>query len=314
MDKWAAMRTFRRVVELGSFTAAAQDLKLAGASVSKHVAELERDLGTAMIARTTRRISLTEPGRLFFLSCQRLLDDLTETEHAVKAAGTELRGTLRVNAPMSFGVLHLTDAVKELLRIHPDLHVDLSMNDRTVDLIEGSFDVAVRIRTELPDSSLIVRRIAPVRRVLCAAPEYLATYGDPTTPEELAQHRCLVYSLARSPERWPLQASSGRDATVEVMPWLSANSSLVLKELVLAGLGIAAMPTFVVWQELLQGAVVRVLEGYQVPSHSLYAVYPPNRTPPAKVRAFVDLLAARFSPEPPWDIALNEGRIATAPE
>lgn len=301
MDKLVAMRTFRRVVELGGFAAAARDLGLSNAAVSKHVAELEAHLGATLLTRTTRRLSVTEAGRGYYDRCARILDDVREADIAVRELQTAPRGLLRVNAPMSFGLKHLSPILPEFMARYPEVRVDLAMNDRVVDLIEEGFDVALRIRAELADSSLIARRLASVRRVLCASPAYLAKHGAPVAAEDLARHRCLVYSLSEAPNAWTLRRPGG-EVTVKVEGWLTANSSLVLRDALLNGGGVALVPTFLIGSDLDDGRLTRILGDHEAAGRTLFAVYPPGRHLSPKVRAFVDFLAERFAPIPPWDL------------
>jgi DNA-binding transcriptional LysR family regulator len=302
MDKLAAMHAFRRVIELGSFRAAARDLGRSNAAVSKQVSDLEAELGATLVARTTRRLALTEVGKAYYERCARLLDDLTETETAVASLQAAPRGLLRVNAPMSFGLLHLAQAMPAYIQRCPDVRVDLVMNDRAVDLLEEGFDIAVRVRTSLPDSSLIARQLAPVRRVLCAAPDYLGQYGNPQQPEDLVRHRCLIYSLSTSPTEWTFALErTSEPLTVRVQPYFTANSSIALREVLLAGSGIALVPTFVVGPDLREGRLKTVLPGFDIAPQTMYALYPPARHLSPKVRSFVNFLVERYGDEPYWD-------------
>lgn len=195
MDALTGMRVFRRVVERGSFSAAAADLDLSNGAVSKHIGQLEGHLGARLLNRTTRRLSLTEAGRTYYERCVRLLDDLDEAERAVRQLHAAPRGRLKISAPMSFGILHLAPALPEFGLRYPEVEVDVVLNDRFVDLIDEGYDVALRIITDLPDSTLVARRFTLVRRVVCAAPAYLERHGVPVTPDDLKRHHCLIYSL-----------------------------------------------------------------------------------------------------------------------
>ncbi len=302
MDKLAAMHAFRRVIECGSFRAAARELGRSNAAVSKQIGDLEAELGATLITRTTRRLALTEIGRAYYERCARILDDLAEAETAVASLQMAPRGLLRVNAPMSFGLLYLASALPAYMQRCPDVRVDLVMNDRTVDLVQEGFDVAVRVRTSLADSSLVARRLAPVRRVLCATPNYLEQHGCPERPEELHGHRCLIYSLSSSPTEWVLIRRGGREPlTVTVAPYYTANSSIALREALLAGSGIALIPTFVVGADLDEGRLATVLSDFEIPPQSLYALYPSSRHLSPKVRSFVDFLVELYGGEPHWD-------------
>ncbi len=305
------MHAFRRVIELGSFRAAARDLGRSNAAVSTQISDLEAELGATLITRTTRRLALTEVGRAYYGRCARILDDLTEAEIAVASLQSAPRGLLRVNAPMSFGLLHLAPALPAYMQRCPDVRVDLVMNDRTVDLVEEGFDVAVRVRTGLPDSSLIARRLAPVRRVVCAAPDYLERYGCPERPEDLVTHRCLIYSLSSSPTEWTFALRGGGEPlAVQVAPYYTANSSIALREAVLAGSGIALIPTFVVGPDIRAGRLRTVLPDFEIPLHTMYALYPSSRHLSPKVRSFVDFLVERYGDEPSWDSSAEQAQGA----
>jgi len=212
------------------------------------------------------------------------------------------RGRLRINAPVSFGLLHLAPAVTDFLQAYPDVSVELLMNDRLVDLLEGEFDVGVRIG-RLRDSSLIARRIAPIRLAVCAAPDYLARHGVPKTPDDLAKHDCLEYTYFESRGVWRLLNPRGDEIVVPVSGRYLANNGDVLRTSAIAGGGIILLPTFIVGEDLRAGRLVRLLPDYPPPEQGLHALYPPGRHLSAKVRSFVDFLVARFGGEPAWDRA-----------
>ncbi len=301
MDQLVAMRTFRRVVERESFSAAARDLGLSNAAASKNVGELEARLGVRLLARTTRRMSVTEAGEAYYRRCVRILEEIDEAEREAASRAAEPRGTLRVSAPMSFGLAHVAPAIPDFLAAFTGVSVDLVMNDRYVDLVEEGFDVAVRAGGGLKDSSLIARRLAPLRRVVCGAPAYLAAHGTPRTPGELADHHCLVYSLARSPREWLFDGPQGQRVTVAVDGRYAVNSSLALQEALLAGLGLALVPTFVVADALRRGQLEPVLTDWQPEAQFIHAVHIHRRYVSPKVRSFIDFLVDRFGPHPYWD-------------
>src|SRR5262245_58298006 len=203
MDRMASMAVFTKVVGAGSFSAAARELKLSQASVTKQIKELENWLGARLLNRTTRRLSLTEIGAGFYERSARILEAIEEARNAAGVLQTAPRGRLRINAPVSFGLLHLAPAVTQFLELYPDVSVEMLVNDRVVDLLEGGFDVGVRIG-RLRDSSLIARRLAPIRLAICAAPDYLARHGVPKTPDDLASHNCLEYTYFESRGEWRL--------------------------------------------------------------------------------------------------------------
>lgn len=293
MDKLALMRTFRRVVERGSFAGAARDLGLSNAAVSKHVAELERVLGAPLLSRTTRRLSVTEAGQGYHARCVRILDDIEEAEIAVSALQAAPRGVLRLNAPMSFGLRHVSPLLPAFMARFPDVRVDVVMTDRVVGVVEEGFDVALRIRAELPDSSLIARRLATVRRILCAAPGYLEAHGHPASPDDLPAHRCLLYSQIERSDVWALNGPDGK-GSVQVPGIMKADSSLVLRDALLAGMGITLIPALLVEDDLAAGRLARVLPDHEGEPRTLFAVYPPGRQLSPKTRAFVDFLAERL--------------------
>ena len=268
--------------------------------MTKQIKELESWLGARLLNRTTRRLSLTEVGTGFYERSMRILEAMEEAKNAAGALQTVPRGRLRINAPVSFGLLHLAPVVTEFLERYPDVSVEMLVNDRVVDLLEGKFDVGVRIG-RLRDSSLIARRIAPIRLVVCAAPEYLAQHRAPQTPQDLASHNCLEYTYFESRGEWRLLDSKGAEVVVPVSGRYLANNADVLRSTAIAGGGIILIPTFLVGEDLRSGRLVRLLPDYPPPEQALYALYPPGRHLSAKVRSFVDFLVARFGGEPTWD-------------
>ncbi|HYG88192.1 MAG TPA: LysR family transcriptional regulator [Azospirillum sp.] len=310
MDRLDDMLAFIKVVDTKSFTAAAERLNLSKSVVSRRIAELENRLGARLLNRTTRKLSLTEVGQAFYDRCTRIVSDLDEAERAVADLHAAPRGRLRVNAPLSFGLLHLTPAIADFMQRFPAIEIDIDLNDRYVDLIDEGYDVAVRIG-RLRDSSLIARRLAPNRRVLCASPAYLEKHGTPMAPEDLAQHSCLLYTNVPAAEQWQFRVG-GETRSVRVSGTLRANNGDILLAAAIAGHGIVVSPTFMCGEALASGALQAVpLEGYTSES-AVYAVYPQNRHLSPKVRAFVDFLAARFGPEPYWDTELPPAARAVA--
>lgn len=299
MDRLTAMEVFVRVVERGSFIAAAEELRLSRAMVSKHVQDLEERLGVRLLNRTTRRIALTEAGRAYFERCAQILADVEEAEDAAGALQSEPRGTLRLNAPMSFGIIHLAPAIADFSAAHPGVAVDVALNDRVVDLIEEGYDLAVRIG-RLADSSLIARRLAPCRLVACASPDYLRAHGEPGHPEDLTRHNCLGYSYWVSRDEWRFEGPDG-PISVCISGNLRANNGDALRVAALHGQGIVLQPTFLVGDDLVSGRLVPLLRQFQLPELGIFAVYPPGRHLAAKVRSFVTFLAARYGEHPAWD-------------
>lgn len=303
MDRLNAMTLFVRVVERGSFTAAAEDLRLSRAMASKHVRDLEEALGVRLLNRTTRRLSVTEAGRVYFERCAQILSDIAEAEQMVGDMQARPQGRLRLNAPMSFGTLHLAPAVADFTAEFDSVTVDMTLSDRIVDLIEEGFDLAVRIG-RLASSSLIARKLAPCRLVVCAAPGYLARHGTPQRPEDLAAHDCLGYTYAALRDEWRF-GGADREISVRIAGTMQANNGDALRAAALRGRGIILQPTFIVGHDLCSGALVRLLPDFPVEDLAIYAVYPPGRHLSAKVRSFVDFLAARFGDRPEWDAWLR---------
>ena len=293
------LEVFVRVVQAGSFSAAARGLGLTPSAVSKQIARLEDRLGARLLNRTTRRLSVTEVGSAFYERGTRILADMTEAEQAVLDLHGAPRGTLRVSLPLAFGRLHVVPLIPAFLARYPEVRVDLGFNDRFVDLIEEGIDVAVRVG-ELADSSLIVRRLAANRRVVCAAPDYLARHGAPRTPAELSRHNCLTYSYRQMRNDWRFEGPAGQWQTVRVSGNLESNEVEALRTALLASVGLALIPLWLAGPDLESGRVVEVLGDYHVPDSAIHAVYPPGRHLSPKVRAFVDLLAGHFGRPGCW--------------
>lgn len=307
MDRLDAMTTFVRVVDTGSVSAAAEYLEVAKSAVSRRLRDLEAHLGAELLRRTTRRLTLTETGRAYYERCVRILADVTEAEDAVSSQHGELAGRLRVAAPLSFGLLHLQPAIDDFLATHPRVQFDLDLNDREVDLVAEGFDVGVRI-AQLPDSSLIARRLAPIRAIACAGPDYLDRKGVPSDPQELTQHECLVYSNLQEPAVWRYVDGNGQKRRVHVRARLSANNGDFIRQAAVAGNGIILSPTFIVYRDIAEGRLVPILEDTEWPVLQTYALYPQTRHLSARVRAFVDFLVVRFAGEPYWDAHIQGAR------
>ncbi len=302
MDRFDDMIAFIRVVESRSFTAAAERLSLSKSVVSRRLTELENRLGTRLLNRTTRSLSLTPAGQTYFERARAILADVEEAEQAVAELGRDPRGLLRVNAPMSFGILHLAPAVADFMRRYPNVELDLELTDRFVDLVEEGWDIAVRIG-RLQDSSLIARRLAPSRLVTVASPDYLARMGTPERPEDLTRHECLLYTTPSNPSVWPFRID-GEVRSVRVQGRMRVNNGDAILEAVRAGLGLAVLPTFMIHGDLRSGRLVTVLEAFEATDFAIHAVWPHHRHLSPKVRAFVDFLAERFGPVPRWDVDL----------
>lgn len=300
MDRLAHMEVFVAVVEAGGIGAAADRLGLAKSAVSRRLAELESRLGATLIHRTTRRLNLTDDGRAYYERCVAILADLDEAEAAVRQAQGALTGRLKVTLPTSFGLLHLAPLIRAFMEQHPEVRFELDFNDRQVDIMQEGFDLAIRI-ARLEDSSLIARRLAPIRSGVYSSPDYLARRGTPGTAEALKDHACLVYSNPRDPDLWTYTGPDGRPGSVRVPVHLASSSGEFLLRVALAGQGLIRSPTFFVHEALKAGRLVPVLTDHAWPELSAYAVYPPTRHLSRRVRSFIDFLAERLADEPYWD-------------
>ena len=300
MDKLNSIRAFTKVVQHSSFAAAARDLRLSRSAVSKHVMELEQELGVQLLSRTTRSVTATENGQAYYERCLAILSDLEEADLSATRLQAEVRGLLRINAPMSFGTLHLARAVADFMEKYPDLRIQLLLSDQQVDPVQEGFDVTLRI-ADLPSSSMIARRIAPARRAICASPSYLARHGTPKHPDDLRGHACLTYGHLATGNQWKLTGPDG-DHWIAI-PWtLCTNNAEVLRDAAVQGRGIALLPTFIAGADFQQGRLATILPGYQAPEISIYAIYPATRHLSLKVRVFIDFLVERFGGRPYWDL------------
>jgi len=300
MHDLSAMAVFAAIVEAEGFSQAAERLGVSKSSVSKQLARLEERLGARLVNRTTRQLSLTEAGEVYYGYCARILEEADTAEAAVAKLQGAPRGRLRVNAPMSFGTLHLAPAVSAFLCEYPEITIELELTDSFVDLVDSGIDVAIRI-SQLKDSSLIARRIAPARGVLTASPDYLSKHGTPKHPRDLARHRCLIYTNAPQHMTWSFEGPEG-PVHVPVDGPLHSNNGEVLREAAIAGAGILRDPNFISYTAIRSGKLVPVLADYPRQGQpEIAAVYPHRRHLSPKVRAFVDYIAGYFGDPPYWD-------------
>jgi len=307
MSRFEDMLTFVRVIEAGGITGAAERLNIAKSAVSRRLSALESRLGVHLVARTTRRLTPTETGRAFYDRAVRILADLEEAEQAVSSAEAELRGTLRIAAPLTFSVRHLSPVLSAFMLAHPDISVDLDLNDRPVNLVEDGFDLAIRIG-RLTDSSLIARRLATVRRVVVSSPAYWDRHERPTRPADLAGHATMSYANVPDTETWGfVREDGGSLSTGPSGSRLRANNGEMLAEMAVAGLGVAVLPTFIVSDAILSGRLEMVLPDVAPPQLGAWVVYPPTRHLSRRVRAFIDFIAARIGDPPYWDACLRGG-------
>lgn len=302
-DRLTGMQVYARVAALGSLSGAARALGMSQTMATKHMAALESRLGVKLLHRTTRRLTLTEAGRNYLDSVERILTEIEEADAIASAENVEVRGTLRLNAPVSFGIREIAPRLPELSRRHPTLIVDLGLNDRQVDLIEEGWDLTIRIGS-MEDSTVVARRLAQCQMAVCAAPTYLTARGIPHTVADLATHNCIGYTLSSAvgATRW----SFGRDGKTQIAikGSLKSNNGDALVAAAVAGEGIIYMPTFLVNREVSDGRLVLLkLDHEPIELAGIFAAYPADRRPPAKVRAMIDFLADQFGPIPPWDIS-----------
>lgn len=299
MDTIDGMRTFLAVVSEGSFSRAAERLNMSPQLVSKYVAQLESRLGARLINRSTRRLSITEVGQAYFERCGDVIADIDEMENAVGDATATARGTLRINAPMSFGTMHLSRAIADYQSEQPEVSVDLTLDDRVVDIVSEGYDMAIRIG-RLRESSLVARKLAPIRLVVCGAPDYLAKYGVPDTPQDLRDHECLRYTLSSYSDRWRFK-DGDKTLDVPVTGKFSASNGDAIRLAAIAGRGVALQPTFIVGDDIREGHLQLVLGDYEVEPMGLFAVYAHRKYLSGKVRTFVDFLRGYFGSPPYWE-------------
>jgi DNA-binding transcriptional LysR family regulator len=296
MNSISDVAVFVRVVELGSFTKAADALEISKAAVSKYVNRLEQRLDARLLHRTTRRLALTEVGQAFFSRSAAALAELGEAENDVAQLTGKPRGMLRVSAPTYFGATTLAPKLKEFRARYPEVTLDLDLSDRLVDLVKERFDVAVRI-SALQDSSLVAMRLAPCPTALVGSPAYIRRHGMPATPADLASHQGLGYSILRAPNEWRFRGEKGRWVTVTMKSAIRCNNDFALKQFTLDGLGLAYFPRFFVEGELASGRLVQVLADHPGPDLAINAVYETRRHVLPKLRAFLDFLRERFGPK-----------------
>jgi len=297
-DDVLSLLVFARVVEAKSFTHGAARLGLSKSAASARISQLEERLGTRLLLRTTRRLSLTADGLQLYERAARMAQAADDAAQLAAGTPTEPRGVLRVNAPISFGELYLAEPIAAYLEEYPRVRVELTLSDRMEDLVEQRVDVAVRISAKQRDSSLVGRKLADDRSVVCAAPAYLARRGAPEAPADLIHHECLRYALLDAHDEWRFKGD-GKSFSVPVSSRFEAANGSVLRSAALAGMGVVVLPSFMVAAELAAGTLVEVLAAYSFVRLTVSAVYAPARVVPSNVRAFVDRLVAHFR-APPW--------------
>jgi DNA-binding transcriptional LysR family regulator len=299
MDRFQALRVFAQVVESGSFSAAAARLGLSPTATSRHVAELEGHLQTRLLNRTTRRVSLTESGRLFHQRCVQVLADLEEAEQEAARAAVVPRGTIKLTTSVNFGVRNVAPAIAAFVAAHPDVRFDVSLSDRMVDLVEEGFDLAIRIGAG-GSESLVARKLGETRLVPCASPTYLEAHDAPRTPEDLQRHNCFTYEYGSPRDLWRFRDADGRERNVRVKGNLHSNNGDLLAEAAARGAGVVFEPAFIVGPELRAGRLVPLLQEFATEPVPIFAVYPSRKHLSAKVRRFVDFLVERFAEGQDW--------------
>ncbi|MEM4986764.1 LysR family transcriptional regulator [Collimonas sp. H4R21] len=301
MDRLQSMRVFAKVVEQGSFVAAAQVLDMSNAVVTRLVADLENHLGIRLLHRSTRRMALTEPGQAYLERVQQILDEIDEAEAAASVLSTKPAGTLHIYSQIGFGQTQLARLLPLYSKQYPDVRLDVTLSDRTVDLIEEGFDVGIFSVNQKFDAGMVARQLGIAEVLLCASPAYIAEHGVPQTPEELAQHSCLNFSMEHLRHHWTFQSEQGA-SVIPITSKVMSNNTDLLRQCLLAGMGIAMRTSYTLGDDMVAGRVVRVLPDYQINKVAVRLVYPSRRLLSAKVRSFVDFMMAQF-PHPdcdPW--------------
>ncbi|PYC25190.1 LysR family transcriptional regulator [Pseudomonas jessenii] len=298
MDRALEMQVFCTVVDKGSFVGAAEPLEMSKAAISRYVSGLEERLGVRLLHRTTRKLSLTEEGRQFYHQARDVLTLMDQAEEAVSSSAPEPSGVLRINAPVSFGVLHLAPVWADFMKVYPNVELDISLNDRLVDLVEEGFDAAVRI-ARMESSSLVGRRLAGTRMCLCASPEYLANHPEIRSLSDLTEHGVIAYTNFASGNEWQFEGPHGSE-TVRTRSSVRCNNGDTCRSIVLAGGGIALQPSFMVAEDLRKGDLIEILPAYQSVELGIYVVYPTRKHLATKVRVLINFLAERFA-HPQWE-------------
>ena len=293
MDRFLEMQTFNAVVDAGSFVKAAEALHMSKAAVSRYVVDIETRLGVRLLHRTTRRLSLTEEGQVFYGRSKEILADLAEAEDEITSRSDAASGLLRINAPFTFGILHLAPLWGAFMALHPKVTLDVTLADRLVDLVDEGYDVAIRIAT-LESSTLVSKRLATTRMVLCASPKYLARRGTPQHPSELARHSVISYSYWSTKDEWRFEGPKG-PVSIKTDPCMHTNSGDTCRAAALADQGVILQPTFLVDKNLADGSLIELMPQYRSLELGIYAVYPTRKHVSTKVRALIEFLAAHFA-------------------
>jgi DNA-binding transcriptional LysR family regulator len=311
MDRLQSMRVFAKVVEQGSFARAAQALDMSNPVVTRHVADLEDHLGTRLLNRTTRRLSLTETGQAYLERVIQILQDIDDADAVASSNAKKPAGTLRIYSHLGFGQLQLAQLLPFYARQYPDVLLDVTLSDRTPDLVEGAFDIGIFIDLQKFDASMIARQLAMCEVVLCASPEYVKQHGMPVVPQDVSNHACLNFSYEQMRHRWPIAGANNSTVQIPVNSRMVSNNGDLLRQGALAGMGIVVRPSFALCDDITSGRLVRMLPQHHLGQLSVMMVYPSRRLLSAKVRSFVDFMTEKF-PEPGKDPWLASSAVRTS--
>jgi len=294
LDRWTEIELFVQVAETGSLSRAAEALALSNAAASRHLSALEARLGARLVERNTRRLYLTDTGQEFFSRAKTILADLKNAESAVNATALNPTGTLRITASLSFSLHHVAPLLREYTQRYPNVSVHVEAANRYLDIIDNNIDVAIRTREIEPDSNITIRRLAKTRRILAASPRYFAQHGFPKTLEELQRHKLLIYTYANNPNELRFKRE-GKTASITVKGLLESNDGQILREAALDGLGILVQPTYILYNDIVAGRLVPVLDDWDLPHLTINLAYPSRKHLSAKVRTFIDFIAEHFA-------------------
>lgn len=293
MDRWTEIELFAQVAETGSLSRAAESLDLSNAAASRHLSALEERLGARLVERNTRRLYLTDTGQEFFRRAKIILAELKDAESAVNATALNPTGVLRITASLSFSVHHVAPLLREYTDRYPNVQVHVESANRYLDIIDNNIDVAIRTRESEPDSNITIRRVAETRRLMAASPRYLAKHGFPKTLEDLHQHKMLIYTHANNPNE--LRFTRGNEiSTVTVKGLLESNDGQILRAAALDGMGILVQPTYILYEDIVAGRLVPVLDEWDLPHLNINLAYPSRKHLSAKVRTFIDFMVEHF--------------------
>lgn len=301
MDRMRALEVFVEVVDKKGFARAADALDTSPANITRIIADLEAHLGARLLNRSSRKMSLTDSGEGLYQRAKVIVEDMAEIEAVASSSAMQPRGLLRINAPLTFGVLHLAPLWPRFMALYPEVELEVALIDRVVDIVEEGYDLAIRI-SRSGSSAHAARKLATSHNICCAAPAYLKKHGTPLVPADLAQHNCIGYSYAASADEWRFFDAAGQPHPVTVNCALHANNGDTARAAALAGAGIIWQPTFLIGADLRAGRLVPLLPGFRLPDIDVLAVYPSRRHLSAKVRVMIDFLAAQFEDTPPWDL------------